>query len=240
MLRRALTPRWLIAGIALLLLTAIAIQLGRWQWDRTQLILTAERAAVAEAVDVGDLLPDGSYADGLPDEVIGRPVTATGVYDGQLQTRVVNRSLDGNAGQWLVTGLRLDDGRTLAVVRGWISDEADPATAVPSGDLVVSGVIHPDEEFYSDAVTPPGTTATISSAQLSEAWNTELLPGFVMLSSQSPSVPPAPLPVPPTVKALDVPFPFQNFFYAIQWWVFAAFGWVVYFRWLWLDTRRLH
>jgi len=36
----------------------------------------------------------------------------------------------------------------------------------------------------------------------------------------------------------DVPFPLQNFFYAIQWWVFAAFAVVVYARWLYLDAKK--
>ena len=35
-----------------------------------------------------------------------------------------------------------------------------------------------------------------------------------------------------------LPFPAQNFFYALQWWVFGAFAVVVYLRWLWLESRR--
>ena len=43
---------------------------------------------------------------------------------------------------------------------------------------------------------------------------------------------------PPTVQVGDVPFPLQNFFYAIQWWVFASFAVVVYARWLYLDAKK--
>jgi cytochrome oxidase assembly protein ShyY1 len=39
------------------------------------------------------------------------------------------------------------------------------------------------------------------------------------------------------VQTADVPFPLQNFFYAFQWWIFAAFGLVVYIRWLWIESR---
>jgi cytochrome oxidase assembly protein ShyY1 len=46
----------------------------------------------------------------------------------------------------------------------------------------------------------------------------------------------APEPAAPTVQTADVPFPLQNFFYAFQWWIFAAFAVVVYLRWLWLDA----
>ena len=47
-----------------------------------------------------------------------------------------------------------------------------------------------------------------------------------------------PVPVPPTVQVGDVAFPLQNFFYAIQWWVFALFAVVVYARWLYLDAKK--
>ena len=30
----------------------------------------------------------------------------------------------------------------------------------------------------------------------------------------------------------------SNFFYAIQWWVFASFAVVVYARWLYLDAKK--
>jgi hypothetical protein len=35
-----------------------------------------------------------------------------------------------------------------------------------------------------------------------------------------------------------VPFPLQNFFYAIQWWVFALFIAGAYLRWLWLTIKE--
>ena len=40
------------------------------------------------------------------------------------------------------------------------------------------------------------------------------------------------------MQTADVPFPLQNFFYAFQWWIFAAFGVAVYLRWLWIESRR--
>jgi cytochrome oxidase assembly protein ShyY1 len=63
-------------------------------------------------------------------------------------------------------------------------------------------------------------------------------PGFIVLQSTDPSTAPAPDPVPPTVQTADVPFPLQNFFYAVQWWIFAAFGLVFYLRWLWIEAGR--
>ena len=59
MLRLALTPRWIVAALVLLLLVAAAVMLGRWQWERTQSILAAERAAIAQPIPVQDVF-DGA------------------------------------------------------------------------------------------------------------------------------------------------------------------------------------
>ena len=56
--RTALTPRWLAALLALIVLVVAFIVLGRWQWDRTQDILAAERSAAAAPIDLADLVDD--------------------------------------------------------------------------------------------------------------------------------------------------------------------------------------
>jgi cytochrome oxidase assembly protein ShyY1 len=103
--------------------------------------------------------------------------------------------------------------------------------------------MHPDERFYPDAVTEPGTAVAISSARQSASWGPGTRSGYVMLTETSTgsdelsgSATTAPEPAAPTVQTADVPFPLQNFFYAVQWWIFAAFAVVVYLRWLWLDA----
>jgi cytochrome oxidase assembly protein ShyY1 len=61
---------------------------------------------------------------------------------------------------------------------------------------------------------------------------------MVQRQDPEPSEPNALVIVPPTVQVGDVPFPLQNFFYAIQWWIFAAFAIFVYARWLYLDAKK--
>jgi cytochrome oxidase assembly protein ShyY1 len=241
MLRLALTPRWLVGLLVLLLLVAAAILLGRWQWDRTQSILAAERAAASEPVDVGEVLgPDAAEATQVPDDGIGHPVTVSGSFDPDLQVAVVNRSLDDRPGVWIVTGLRRPDGSVMPVLRGWLPDAQAPGAAAPVGEVVVTGILQPDEEFYADAVTDEGTVAAINRDRLVREWGTPVLPGFVVMQAQEPASSSGPELVPPTVQTADVPFPLQNFFYAFQWWIFAAFGVVVYVRWLWIESRDVH
>jgi cytochrome oxidase assembly protein ShyY1 len=240
MLRLALTPRWLVAALVLLLLIAAGVMLGRWQWDRTQSILTAERAAASQPIPVQDVFPDDADVGGeVPAEGIGRPVTVTGSYVDGMQVLVTSRELAGDPGVWVVTGLDLGDGTVVAVLRGWLPDGASPGVEPPRGEVTVTGILHPDETFYADAASEPGTVASIAHDRLAEQWQATVLPGFVVLSDQEPAAEPAPAPVPPTVQTGDVPFPLQNFFYAFQWWIFAAFGLAVYLRWLWIESRRV-
>jgi surfeit locus 1 family protein len=240
MLRLALTPRWLVAALVLLVLIAAGVLLGRWQWDRTQTILSAERAAVAQPIPVQDVFPDdAANLTEVPAEGIGRPVTVSGEYADGMQTLVTSRELDGKPGVWVVDGVDLGDGTIAAVLRGWLPDGTSPGTEPPKGPVAITGILHPDEAFYADAASEPGTAASIAHDRLAEQWQATVLPGFVVLADEEPPVSPAPIPVPPTVQTSDVPFPLQNFFYAFQWWIFAAFAVAVYVRWLWIESRRV-
>ena len=235
LLRRAATPRWLgLAAIAVAIMVG-CVGLGRWQWDRTQNILKAERASQGVAVPVGELMGVG---EPLPDESIGRPVTATGSYLPAEQVLVLQRVWHDKAGIWVLTPMQLADGSIVGVLRGWLPSESSPGVQPPSGRVTVTGIMHPNERFYPDAVTDAGTAVSISSDRLSAVWGSSTRSGYVMLTSSSPSEQPAPLPADPTVQTADVPFPLQNFFYAFQWWIFAGFVLVVYGRWLWLDTTE--
>lgn len=231
-----LTARWLGLAALLVLLVAAFVQLGRWQWQRTDDILAAERAAAAVPVPVESLYPS---QDDLPGEAIGRPVIATGNYRRSGQMLVLHRiSVDGTAGAWVLTPMDLADGSTIGILRGWVPGADAAATAVPPGVVRVEGLLHPAERFYPDASNEPGSTVVISAAVMDEAWGPSTRDGFVMLSGQQPVDEPAPIPVPATVQTGDVAFPLQNFFYAFQWWIFAAFAVGVYVRWLWLDAGQ--
>lgn len=234
MLHQARSPRWIgLAAVAIAIVIG-CILLGRWQYDRTYSILQAERVAQSAPIDVAQAMS----GDVLPSESIGRPVSAKGTYLADEQVTVLHRSLNGEPGVWLLTPLSLDDGRIVAVLRGWLPAADAPGAVPPGGTVEISGIVHPDEPFYADAVNDPGTELAISSQRLRRDWGGGTLPGFVMLTAQRPEYSPAPLPVPAIVQTADVPFPLRNFVYAFQWWVFAAFALIVYFRWLWLDAAR--
>lgn len=235
LVRALATPKWLaLAGVLILVVTACVL-LGRWQWQRTQDILAAERVAAATPVQV-DALYSGD--EPIPAQAIGRPVIASGTYRQGGRIIVQHRaSADGSAGSWILQPMDLQDGSTIGVLRGWVADDGDPATAAPTGRVRVHGILHPGEAFYPDAVNAPGTAVAISDAVMRAAWGPGVRDGFVMLSSEQPASALTPQPVPPTIQTGDVPFPLQNFFYAFQWWIFGGFAVAMFGRWLWLDTR---
>ena len=233
--RLALTPKWIGLGVVLIAFIVVAGLAGGWQWDRTMEVIEAERAAQGEALPVQDVVTVGEQ---MPGSAVGHPVTASGTYDPDDQVLVLHRSLDDQPGIWVVTPLDLVDGNRVAVVRGWLASDRDPGVTPPAGAVEITGVLQPDERFYPDAKPAPGTAVAIASERLATSWNAPTLPGFVVLAEQTPTSAMDPKPVPPTVQMSDVPFPIRNFGYALQWFVFALFGILVYLRWLWLDAVR--
>lgn len=232
--RTATTSRWLLALVVLIAFVAVSVVLGRWQWDRTQDILAAERAAASAPIDLRELIDDdGTWSNAD----IGRTVILDGSFTGD-ELLLPNREYQTQAGTWTITRFQLDDGRSVAVVRGWLPNDVT-SPPIRQEPTTIEGVLHPNEAFYEGANQEQ--IITVVAPALAAVWNAELIDGYVMLQRQDPILlaadAPAPVIVPPTVQVGDVPFPLQNFFYAIQWWIFAAFAIFVYVRWLYLDAR---
>ena len=231
--RTAITPRWLVALAALIAFIVACIFLGQWQWDRTQDILAAERSAAAEPIALEELInDDGTWSNAN----IGRTVTLDGAFAAQ-ELKLPNREFQGQSGSWIVTRFELDSGNSLAVMRGLLPDGSEiPPTGAKA--IQLEGVLHPNEAFYEGA--NQNSIVTVDSAAIAAEWGTDLIDGYVMLQDQDPEASDRGnlVIVPPTVQVGDAPFPLQNFFYAIQWWIFAAFAIFVYARWLYLDAKK--
>jgi len=223
--RRAKTPASILALLSLILVCVLFFFLGKWQWDRTQDILDAERAATMAAVPVSEI------DQPLDPQDYGRKVTATGSFITTDQVRIGSRlSRESIAGDWIVSALETQTGQLIAVVRGWVPQGQQFTT--PVGTVSIEGVLQPNDTFYASGSDSVGEIVTIDSQQLSQLWNAPLLDGYVVMQSQSPMEDNSPESVPPTISTAEVAFPLQNFFYAIQWWVFALFAVTIYIRWL--------
>jgi cytochrome oxidase assembly protein ShyY1 len=225
------SARTVALTILAVVMSALCIVAGLWQGSRTRDIVDAERAAVASPIPV----LEAAAVDGFPATSVGRPVTARGSYADAEQLLVAQRALAGRAGEWVIAPFVVD-GSTVAVLRGWVDAPTSPALAVPEGAVRLEGALQPFEEFYAEqARRPDGSLVAVSREEIEAAWGTPVLSLVLVLADQDPASDPAPAPVPLTVQTADVPFPMQNAAYTLQWFVFAAFVWVMW--WLWVIRR---
>lgn len=250
-------PRMLAILLLLLLAAAVCGRLGVWQIDRAyeRANLAAEQeaaeAAAAGPAALGEVLaPQAAF----PGELVGREVAVTGAYEPDGQMLVAGRSLDGVEGYLVLTPLRVSDDGTggaawadlsgppvLPVVRGWVatSTPGPEALEVPAGEVEVTGWLQASESTARAGELPenpdgPPLTRDIASSALANTWDGPIYSAYAVLTSSDPAQPsaadggPAPLPRPELEGGSDVDL--QNFFYALQWWVFGLFAVALWVR----------
>ena len=133
---KAMGQKWYAWLFAVVTIVAF-VNLGFWQLRRhDEKVQLRDAVAAAQAMDPIPILeaPAGSY----------RRVTASGTFDGSLQTRVL-RSQAGVSGYHVLTPFLLGDGTAVLVDRGWISLDAEMPQ--PFGRVTeIEGTLWPAEE----------------------------------------------------------------------------------------------
>ena len=128
--------RDLIALVGALLVAGVCVRLGIWQLDRLH-----QRRAHNALVAAARARPELDIRAGLPlpiDSLRDRRLRARGAYDYARERLWHGRSYEGIPGVDLVTPLRLPDGRSVLVDRGW----------APSPDGY-----HVDQQAYREGVS---------------------------------------------------------------------------------------
>ncbi|WP_169952137.1 SURF1 family protein [Microbispora sp. H11081] len=246
MLRTLLAPRLVVLHLLVIGVLVSFTFLGRWQLGVFEASGAPRRAPDPAPVSVTELAQVGRHLTGA---AISRQVTATGTYDAANQLLVADRVADvaapgGRAakgsGFWLLTPLRLADGTTIPVVRGWVATAADAAAAVPEGSVTVTGRLRPAEQtddVMRNGNLPRGQVATVSTAELINTWpDARLRDGFVVMSAQEPPSRVTPVAAPP--PTIGSGFNWKNLAYALQWWIFALFAVYMWFHFVRDDLRR--
>lgn len=238
--RFLLTPRWWGINVFVLLAIPFCIFMGSWQLSRFEGRVQDHRAATAQAADskreaarpLRELLP-------VDKATSGRQVTATGRWGKQLL--VPDRTLDGRQGYYVLTLLRVDGGKALPVVRGWLPGSADAARApaAPSGEVTVTGALQASETPGDNGVSargglPAGQTAAISAASLVNLVPYDVYDAWVTLNTADSGMKAVPAKA-PADSGLDLKA-FQNLGYTGEWFVFAGF---VVFMWFRLVRREV-
>ena len=168
--------------------------------------------------------------------MVGRPVTVAGEYDAGRQVLVSGKRQGGVDGFWVLTALRTPSGALVPVVRGFVPQAAPTPPSVlapPTGPVALSGSLEPPETTPADAGAPrrPGR----SRPRTPPTWSTS----GAARSTTSCSTPPARAAPAGLVRSRPVPVPppdtggglrLRNAAYAVQWWLFAAFALLLWWR----------
>ncbi|MEV0967524.1 SURF1 family protein [Microtetraspora glauca] len=238
MLRTLFSPRLVALHLLAVGVLVSFFFLGRWQLGEFEESGMPKAAADPAPVAVTDLAALGGHTES---DVAGRQVTAQGTFDAQGQLLVADREADVSApggrvasgrGFWILTPMRLTDGTIIPIVRGWVPSASDPALAVPTGTVTVTGRLRPAEQtdaVQRTGVLPAGQVATVSTSELINLWTDgKLRSGFVVATAQD---------TPSGAKSVAVPAPavgsgltWRNLAYAAQWWIFAIFAVFMWFH----------
>ena len=197
-------------------------QLHRMEWKRDLIARVTARTRAAPV----RIPPGAAIASADPHAINYLRVRLSGTYAAP-QSALVRAATDLGTGYWAMTPMRLADGRTVWVNRGFVT-EGTPLPAViagvPSGEARVVGLLRSTEPGGSLLQSnQPGADRWYSRdvAALSRARRTgAVLPAFV--DTQSEQAAAAVGGVKPVPGLTVVTFPDNHLSYALTWFAMAA------------------
>lgn len=216
-----------------MLLCALFICLGFWQWDRGNM-RQAEWVHFAQGADKAVAL--AASVEKVPRF---QRVSITGQFDVEHQFLLDNRTHDGRVGYEVLTPLERPTGQIVLIDRGWVPftgrrDTLPNVTLEPHGSVVVTGRTDnlPTAGLQAGRAAPavngawPKVTSYPTMGELSVALARPLEARIVLLDPQAPNG---------YLRDWRPPGmqPLRHWSYAIQWWCFAALTvifWVVISR----------
>ena len=220
---RRLWVRWALLILFVAVLATAFVNLGEWQLDRLQ--QRQERNVATLANEKLPVVPyEQVFTKTIADDDQWQRVEASGTFDADHQFLLRYRSNGGAGGYEVVTPLRTATGAVL-VDRGFVRlEQGDPIPAAapppPAGEVTVVGHVRRDERGRSSASRPVnGQMRLISSRAIGATLPYPVVNGYIGLLTvdppQSGDLVPVQLP-----EISDGP----HFWYAVQWFMFAAIG----------------
>jgi cytochrome oxidase assembly protein ShyY1 len=233
MVRKLLSPRWILIHVGVASLIFLMLNLGFWQLNRLDekrefnSVLSAHSSTPVQPLDKA--VPD--KWDKSASEWMR--VSITGSYDPSKAVTIINRSQDGTAGYNSVVPFTSLNNRTILVNRGFVPLVMEPPVA-PTGEIEIVGYLRASQS--RSALGPIDST---------EAGNTEfqrfdiplisahvgkiIEPMFLQLIRELPageSQWPAKVALPPLDEGTHMSYALQWFFFSLV----AFTAWVVVIR----------
>ena len=224
MLRALRRPKWIVAALFVVAVTAVFVRLGFWQLDRLEqrqlMNAVGEERIGAEPVSLASLLVG---AEGDLGSLQYRRVFVIGTYNPSEEMLIRSRVHLGQAGFHVVTPIVTDEGWAVLVNRGWVplSMDSTPVEARPeAGKHRVEGWVQLTQTRPSLGPEDlPGDQVVfnrVDIGRMSEQITHSLAPVFIVASGEEDSDLPA------LVDPPDFGDEGPHLAYAIQWFGFAA------------------
>lgn len=196
--------------------TAACVGFGFWQLRR----MTERRDYNDRLVTRSSQAPLDAGAKTLTVANAYRRTVATGEYDVAREIILRARSLNGRAGNHVLTPLRLASGVAVIVDRGWVPFEENRPpvkSATPPKTVAVRGIIAPAEPSRKER---SGTLQRIGSIDVSRIQRQipyAIAPVYIALQTQDP-----PQALLPAATGLPPPGEGPHLSYAVQWFIFGT------------------
>ena len=229
-LPRMFTKKWILATFLVVVAAAVCIRLGIWQLDRL-----SQRRAFNSHIYSMRAMPPLDISAGAPADLAVmeyRTVVARGTYDFDNQVAIRNQYVNGVLGYDLLTPLRLADGTTILVDRGWVPAQGNdspqgwrrydgPQQAEVQG-LIRLGQSTPLPGGIDNPTPAPGQTRLdfwnfINTDSLARQLPYAILPVYIQQTSTTGDAN-SPVPHLETLDLSEGP----HMGYALQWFSFAA------------------
>ncbi|MDO4822128.1 MAG: SURF1 family cytochrome oxidase biogenesis protein [Rothia sp. (in: high G+C Gram-positive bacteria)] len=259
MLKTALTPRWLLGLLLVLVLASGFVMLSKWQINASTLGQVTADPAKDQVRPYSRVL---QAHDALNMSEVDTVVEATGSYVPGSTYLVENKLKDGAEGYWLVSLFVPDDSqpvstslgegpRGIVVARAWTPIAEIPSE--PTGTVTIAGrVVGNDAPLTSRDISDENrgrnrVLASVNSSYLTNVWNAALFNGILTLDSENTGATPITDQgtIAETATLLDSSGALQpiraqqvtddtvdwlNIFYALEWLVFAGFALYLWYR----------
>lgn len=210
-------PFWIFSHFFVAAMVVLMVNLGFWQLRRLD-ERQALNARVAEVIDQQAVaLTTAGDIDDL-DEY--HRVTVSGSWlDGDF-VRIINRSQDGLAGEYVVGLLEFDDGSVLVVNRGFVTLTDERPVPVPAGQVEFDGWVRPSigrNPFGPQDTGDTNLMPSLDTEGVAERLGRDVPSQWVQAApapEQSVSPVPEPVPLPPVNDG-------PHLGYAVQWFTFS-------------------
>ena len=233
MVRKLLSPRWILIHVGVASLIFLMLNLGFWQLNRLD-----EKRKFNSVLSTHSSTPVQSLDEAVPAKWNKATsewlrVSVSGSYDFSKAVTIINRSQDGTAGYNSVVPFTSTNNRTILVNRGFVPLVME-APVAPTGEIEIIGYLRASQS--RSALGPIDSTEAGNTEfqrfdipLISAHFGKTIEPMFLQLITESPageSQWPAKVALPPLDEGTHMSYALQWFFFCLV----AFTAWVVVIR----------